>query len=237
MSANHSRFDSLNAFIRKRRRVVVLVWVLALVLSAPLIASFFSSISFNVANGGPALTVPNSESEKAQTIVSAQFPATNVAAGAGPIIVVFQNEDVYSNAVKADILSLNRTLGSDFESAGFTGVVGLYSEEGSLLDSTVPVYLTQIAQMPGSANGTVTWDAAAQVFVNETSSAFASSPLFTVNASSLYGLLSGLNASSTPSQVRASVANLLSADSLAELSLQALIIHHEGLRESRTTGR
>jgi len=216
MSANRSRFDSLNVFIRKRRRVVVLVWVLALVLSAPLIASFFSSISFNVANGGPALTVPNSESEKAQAIISAQLPASNVAAGAGPIIVVFQNQDVYSNAVKADIFSLNRTLGSDFKSEGFTGVVGLYSEEGSLLDSTVPVYLTQIAQMPGSANGTAAWDAAAQVFVNETSSAFASSPLFTINASSLYSLLSGLNASSTMSQVRASVANILSADSLTD---------------------
>ena len=133
--------------------------------------------------------------------------------------MVFQNQDVYSNAVKADILSLNRTLGSDFESSGFTGVLGLYSEEGSLLDSTVPAYLTQIAQIagqsPGSANGTAAWDAAAQVFVKETSTAFASSPLFTINSSSLYSLLSGLNASSTPSQVRASVANVLSTDSLA----------------------
>ena len=220
MKAGHSRFDSLNAFIRMRRRAIVVAWVLALIVSAPLIASFFSSISFNVAGAG-SLGVPNSESAKAQTIISAQFPATNAgaAAGLGPIIVVFQNQDVYSNAVKADVLSLNRTLGSDFESSGFTGVLGLYSEEGSLLDSTVPAYLTQIVQIagqsPGSANSTAAWDAAAQVFVKETSTAFASSPLFTINSSSLYSLLSGLNATSTPSQVRASVANVLSTDSLA----------------------
>jgi len=107
----------------------------------------------------------------------------------GPIIVVFQNQDVYSNAVKADVLSLNRTLGSDAKLANFTGIVSLYSEEGSLLDSTIPVYLVQIEQIAGqmsdSANGTAAWDAAARVFVDTTSSAFASSPLFTINASSL----------------------------------------------------
>ncbi len=217
LKTGHSQFDSLNAFIKKRRRVIVAVWVLALVVSAPLISSFFSSISFNVASGG-SLSVPNSESEKAQTILSAQFPSTNTSTG--PLIIVFQGQDVYSNGVKSDILSLNRTLGSDPKLANFTGVLSLYSEEAGLLDSTVPTYVGQIAQMagqqPGSENTTAAWDTAAGIFVNTTSSLFASSPLFTINASTLYNLLSGLNAGSTTSQVRASVANLLSADSLAD---------------------
>jgi RND superfamily putative drug exporter len=210
-------FDSLNAVIRKRRRVIVAVWVLALVVSAPLISSFFSSISFNVASAG-SLSVPNSESDKAQTILNAQFPLTNTSTG--PLIIVFQNQDVYSNGVKADILALNRTLGSDPKLANFTGILSLYWEEGSLLDLTVPVYLNQITQIAGqqsgTANGTAAWDGAVGVFVNTTSSLFESSPLFTINASSLYSLLSGLNASSTTSQVRASVANVLSADSLGD---------------------
>ncbi len=217
MNANRSRFDSLNSFIKRRHRAIVVAWVLALIVSAPFISSFFSSISFNAAGGG-GLSVPNSESEKAQTIISDQFPATSASAGTGPIIVVFQNQDVYSNAVKADILSLNRTLAADPKSGGFTGILGLYSEEGSLLDSTVPFYLAEIAQIagrsPNSANSTAAWDSAAEIFANETSTAFASSPLFTINATSLYNLLSGLRGGSTQNQVRASVANLLSTDSL-----------------------
>jgi RND superfamily putative drug exporter len=217
MKTGHSQFDPLNAFIRKRRRLIVAVWVLALVVSAPLISSFFSSISFNVASAG-SFNVPNSESEKAQTILNAQFPSTNTSTG--PLIIVFQNQDVYSNGVKADLLSLNRTLGSDPKLANFTGILSIYSEEESLLDSTVPTYVSQISQIVGEqagpANGPAVWDAAAAAFVNTTSSMFASSPLFSINGSSLYDLLSGLNASSTPGQVRAYVANLLSADSFAD---------------------
>ncbi len=222
MKADRSRFDYLNAFIKKRHRVIVVAWILALALSAPLTLDFFSSISFNVVNGGPSLSVPNSESEKAQAVLSAQFPSTNTSTG--PIIVVFQNQNVYSDEVKDDVLSLNQTLGSDPKLINFTGILSPYSEEGSLLDSTIPIYITQIAQiagqLPSSANTTATWDAATRVFVNTTSSLFASSPLFTINASSLYSLLSQLNVNSTPTQVRTSVANLLSTDGLADYPYQ-----------------
>jgi len=238
MTTNHSWFDSLNGFIRKRHRLIVVAWILALALSAPLTLSFFSSISFNVANGGPSLSVPNSESEKAQTILNAEFPSTNTSTG--PIIVVFQNQNVYSNEVKTDLLSLNRTLGSDPNLANFTGIFSPYSEEGSLLDSTVPIYLKQIAQiagqMPNSPNRTETWDTATRVFTNTTSSLFAASPLFTINASSLYSLLSQLNVNSTSSQVRTSVANLLSTDGLADYPyrLSAPILKNFVSRDNKT---
>lgn len=147
MKADRSRFDYLNAFIKKRHRVIVVAWILALALSAPLTLDFFSSISFNVVNGGPSLSVPNSESEKAQAVLSAQFPSTNTSTG--PIIVVFQNQNVYSDEVKDDVLSLNQTLGSDPKLINFTGILSPYSEEGSLLDSTIPIYITQIAQIAG----------------------------------------------------------------------------------------
>ncbi len=79
--------------------MIVVIWILALVLSAPLVSSFFSSISFNVASGA-SLSVPNSESEKAQAVLDAQFPSMNQSSG--PIIVVFQDQNVYSNEVKND---------------------------------------------------------------------------------------------------------------------------------------
>ncbi|HVB12734.1 MAG TPA: MMPL family transporter [Nitrososphaerales archaeon] len=216
MKSEHSLFDPLNAFIRKRYRIIVVLWILALVLSAPLVSSFFSSISFNV-SGGSILSVPNSESEKAQAVLDAQFPSMNQSSG--PIIVVFQDQNVYSSEVKNDLFSLNQTLSSDRKLTNFTGILSLYNEEESLLNSTIPIYLNQIAQIAGqipNSNNTAAWDTAARDFVNSTSSLFASSPLFTVNSTSFYNLLSELNAKSTPSQIQASVVNLLMTESLAD---------------------
>ena len=215
MRTNRSLFDSLNAFIRKRHRVIVLVWVIALVVTIPLVFNFFSSISFNVTNSS-SLSVPNSESEIAQAIINTQFPMLN--ASNSPIIVVFQNQNVYTDAVKTAVFSLNKTLGSDPKLGNFTGITSIYSEEESLLDSTVPIYLEQVAQiagqLPNPDNGTAAWAAAAGIFVNTTSSIFTSSPLFTVDAPSLYNFLLTLNPTSTTSQVQTSVANLLSTEEL-----------------------
>ena len=209
MNTNHSFFEPLNAVIRKHHRTIVITWVLVLLVSAPLVSSFFSSVSFNVS--GSSLSVPNSESDKAQAVLNAQFPSMNFSGNS--VIVVLQNQNVYANDVRSGILSLNRTLAADSELPDFTGITSIYSVEENLLDSTVPAYIGQAAQIagqiPGSANETVAWDMASRDVAGGVSSTFASSPLFTVNATSLYALLSGLNTTSTAVQIRSSVSSLL----------------------------
>ena len=209
MNTNHSFFDPLNAAIRKNHRAIVIAWVLVLLVSAPLVSSFFSSVSFNVS--GSALSVPNSESDRAQAVLNSQFPSMNFSGNS--IIVVLQDQNVFANGVRLSILSLNNTLSDDSEIPGFTGVTSIYSVEEGLLDSTVPAYANQVAQivaqLPSSGNRSAEWDLASQEVAEGVSSTFDSSPLFTVNTTSLYGLLSGLNASSTAGQIRTSVAGLL----------------------------
>jgi putative drug exporter of the RND superfamily len=210
MNTNHSFFDPLNSVIRKNYRAIVIAWVLVLLVSAPLVSSFFSSISFNVS--GSSLSVPNSESDRAQAVLNSQFPSMNFSGNS--MIVVLQNQNVYANDVRLGVLSLNSTLAADSKIPGFTGITSIYSVEENLLDSTVPAFIEQVALalggLPGSGNGTIAWDMASREVAGEVTSTFASSPLFTVNATSLYGLLSGLNATSTTGQVRASVASLIS---------------------------
>lgn len=209
MNTSHSFFDPLNALIRRRHREIVVAWVLVLLVSAPLVSSFFSSVSFNVS--ASSLSVPNSESDRAQAVLNSQFPSMNFSGNA--VIVVLQNKNVYSEDVRLGILSLNHTLATDSKLSDFTGITSIYSVEENLLDSTVPAYVSRVAQIagqiPGSGNGTVAWDLASRELAGGVSGSFASSPLFTVNATSLYDLLSGLNATSTPGQIRASVASLL----------------------------
>ncbi|HXY56891.1 MAG TPA: MMPL family transporter [Nitrososphaerales archaeon] len=216
MKKNHSFFDPLNALVRKNYRVIVIVWVLVLLVSAPLVSSFFSSVSFNVS--GSSLSVPNSESDRAQAVLNSQFPSMNFSGNS--VIVVLQNQNVYSKDVRLGILSLNDTLARDPKLSGFTGITSIYSVEESLLDSTLPAYDRQVAQivgqLPGSGNGSAAWGLASREVAEGVSSTFASSPLFTVNATSLYGLISGLNATSTTGQIHASVVSLLSTENFGD---------------------
>ncbi len=217
MKAGRPFFESLNKLVRKRHRAIVALWFVALVLSAPLVAGFFSSVSFNITNSS-SFSVQNSESQRAQAILDAEFPSMNTSSG--PIIVVFQSADVYSSEVRSDLLSLNRSLSANPAVTGFTGIASVYTEEETLLDSTIPRYVDQIALavegVGNSSERAAAWNASAKELASETSSVFASSPLFTVNSSSLYNLLTEFNATSTPREIQTSISNLVAKESLAD---------------------
>jgi putative drug exporter of the RND superfamily len=185
-------FEAFNSFLRKRRRLIIAAWVIALVIAGSQVPTFFGAVSYNVAGGnfgGPT----NSESQQAQNIINAQFPSANDS-GTNGIIVVLQNDEMYSATVQAAVLSLNHTLATDPSLAStFTGQDSIYSTEYSFLASLMPSLLSQVSLVNASVGS---WDTASYVVANGTAASFASSPLFTVNASSLYSLLSSLGGAS-----------------------------------------
>src|SRR5208337_325157 len=103
-------FDSLNHFVQKRHRWIIIAWVVAVVLSLALIPSFFSSVSYNLTGGfgGPS----NSMSVKAANIVQAQFPSSTNSSDSS-ILVVIQGAPVYSDSLKQEVLALNETISKD----------------------------------------------------------------------------------------------------------------------------
>ncbi|HKW05627.1 MAG TPA: hypothetical protein VJN71_10040, partial [Nitrososphaerales archaeon] len=116
-----SRFDPFNNFIRKHRRLIIIAWVIALLLSVTLIPSFFSAVSYNIANsnfGGSS----NTESQIAQNILNAQFPSSNNSGGNSIILVIQTKSGVYSNPLRNALISLNNTLSSDPSQSNYTGV-------------------------------------------------------------------------------------------------------------------
>ena len=142
---SRSRFDSFNSFIRKRRRLIIIAWVVALVLSLTLVPSFFSAVSYNIANtnlGGSN----NTESMIAQNILNSEFPSSNNSGG-NSIILVIQSagSNVYSSAEKNALLSLNNTIGSDPSEVNYTGMSSIYSTEYDLLNSTIPGFISGAA--------------------------------------------------------------------------------------------
>lgn len=142
---SRSRFEPFNSFIRKRHRLIIIAWVVALLLSLTLIPSFFSSVSYNIANtnfGGSN----NTESQLAQNILSSQFPSSNNSGG-NSIILVIQTSgpNVYSSAIQNALFSLNKTIGSDPNEVNYTGMSSIYSTEYDLLNSTVPSFISGVA--------------------------------------------------------------------------------------------
>ncbi len=138
-----SFFDSLNHFIRRRSRWVIIAWVIAVLLSLVLIPSFFSSVSYNLTGGFGAPS--NTMSVKAANIIKAQFPDSN--SSDSSILVVIQGAPVYSDSLKQDVLGLNSTISKDADIGNYTGESSLYSLEASLLNSSVPDILNQTASL------------------------------------------------------------------------------------------
>ena len=139
-----SFFDSLNNFIRKRHRWIIIAWVVAVLLSLVLIPSFFSSVSYDLTGGFGAPS--NTESTKTAKLVNAQFPSSNTSNGE-TILVVIQGTQVYSDLLKQKAMALNNTLSNDKEVGNYTGQASLYSLEASLLNSSIPAIINQTASL------------------------------------------------------------------------------------------
>jgi len=137
-----SFFDSLNNFIRKRHRLIIIAWVVVVMLSLVLIPSFFSAVSYDLTGGfgGPS----NTESDKAANIIQTQFPPSN-SSGSSNIIVVLQDAPVYSDALRQKVLALNATLAQDAAVGNYTGQTSLYTLEASLLNSSIYELINQTA--------------------------------------------------------------------------------------------
>ncbi len=144
MSQTRSRFDPFNNFIRKYHRWIIVAWILAVIASVTLIPSFFSGVSYNIANtnlGGPK----NQEGQVALNLLDSQFPSSNSSSSSNAILLVVQakgGSNVYSEQLKNSLLALNQTFAKDPNIVNFTGITAIYTTEYGLLNSTVPSFLS-----------------------------------------------------------------------------------------------
>jgi putative drug exporter of the RND superfamily len=223
-----SRFEAFNSFLSRRRKLIIVAWIIAVVVAGTQIPVFFNSVSYNVAGsnfGGPT----NAESQLAQNIIDAQFPSS-ANSGNNGIIVVLQNGQMYSSSVQSAVLGFNRTIATDPTlSRNFTGLSSIYTTEYSLLASVVPSLVQQVSQLNSSLATTnpsghpltpqQSWDLASQLVANASASSFSASPLVTADAGQLGSLLSSLSAGTSASQVRAAILGVISNETYSEYPL------------------
>ncbi|HZW54883.1 MAG TPA: MMPL family transporter [Nitrososphaerales archaeon] len=139
-----SLYDDFYGFIRRSYRWIIVGWIILALLSLTLVPSFFSSVSFNITSGNFGNT--NGEAQRAQNIISAQFPSIRNGSD-NSIIIVLQNASIHSNAVKSAIFNLNSTIASDSRITNYTGMTSIYNIENSILNSTFPRLLNQTAEL------------------------------------------------------------------------------------------
>jgi putative drug exporter of the RND superfamily len=225
-----SRLDILSSFLRKRYKLVLVAWLIALVVFGSQINTFFGAVNYNIAGssfGGPT----NSEAQQAQNILDAQFPTANSSSGGNGIILVIQNDRMYSSSVQSALINLNGSLSSDPHLSGsFTGMDSLYSTEYSSLAQLVPTLLPQVAEANASiaeaaesahepVTANYTWSLASSTVANGTAAALASSPLFTVRASSLAALLSSFSSGYSASQISTELKTVVVGDDYLQYPL------------------
>jgi len=179
-----SLFDSLNSFIRKRHRLIIIAWVVVVLFSLVLIPSFFSAVSYDLTGGFGSRS--NTESDRAAKIIDAQFHTSSNGnssssdSGNNSIIVVLQGVPVYSDGLKQKVLALNGTLSQNTGIANYTGQTSLYTLEASLLNSSLPDLINQTASLQSN-------------IVTINSGLFTLRDNLSVLSENLFGLQTGIN--------------------------------------------
>src|SRR5665647_160755 len=182
-----SIFDSLNNFIRKRHRLIIIAWVVVVLFSLVLIPSFFSAVSYDLTGGFGSRS--DTESDRAAKIIDAQFHVssngTSSGSGSGnnSIIVVLQGVSVYSEALKQKVLDLNGTLSKNTGIANYTGQTSLYTLEASLLNSSLPDLINQTASLQSN-------------IITINSGLFTLRDNLSILSENLFGLQTGINQTS-----------------------------------------
>ena len=112
-------FEGLAKFIVRKWYIVLVIWVLLIVLSAPLSSLFFKSVSYQV-----TISVPGSTSAKAENIVSHYFKLLG-ASGSNAVLIIKGNVSKYSSFL------------ANLTSYGNISLYNFYTIEKGILNQTL----------------------------------------------------------------------------------------------------
>jgi uncharacterized membrane protein YdfJ with MMPL/SSD domain len=131
-------FTKLARLIIRHNKAVFVIWLVALVLSIPAILQVQSVIVYNETAFNPK----NSESSKAQDIVSREFSIDQ----GSSVIVVITASDIRGNDVRDFTLALNKTLHNDGKLSNINNITSIYDIYGQLLLGYTSVVHLQLYQ-------------------------------------------------------------------------------------------
>ncbi len=135
-------FSRLGTLITKRHRTVIAVWILLVIASLPLATMVSNAITSQSGN----TNANQSESARAQNIITAQFPRPTFNTSA---LVVIQSRDATDNATKLFVLSLESRLLAQGELSYLQNLTSIYTVERTVLLNGVSFDTFVIYSVPG----------------------------------------------------------------------------------------
>lgn len=130
-----NQFDKLGLFIEKRYKVIIAVWLIALMILLP-----FAVLSTSITNYNVEMTNSNtsSMSQKAQNLYNQQFPSgisSNNSSGNDTSVVLFVNGSFYSSYSYNIWQQINSTYKQGLSRAGVNKLISPYPIANELINS------------------------------------------------------------------------------------------------------
>lgn len=223
MKSNISGFERLGSLVRKHHRWIILGWIIVFLISLTMISGFLSSVNYNItSSSGPT----NTESQKAQNIINAEFSAVANNTGSNSIEILLQGIQPYSDTMKNEMFALNRTLTADDKISNYTGMSSLYAQEYTGLNGFIPSLLPEVSEevenitdSGQNVSYSQAWSIASTYVANAAVGAFYGNPFFSINSTSLALLLSNLSENSTMPQIESATLSVVSNQSFSDYPL------------------
>ncbi len=163
-----NQFDKLGLFIEKRYKLIIAVWIIALVIMIPFAALSTSITNYNVDTVYSSGTT--SMSQKAQNIYNAQFGSSNTSNNDS--VVLFINNSFYSSISYNIWQQINATYKEGLKGTPVTGLLSPYSIANKILNSVgsgvYKIYISVKNASSGIINGYVKVYNGTEGFINFT---------------------------------------------------------------------
>jgi len=122
-------FNTLGKFIAGKYKIIVILWIFALILLSPLIINASHYVSLQQTS----TTNISSESQLAQSILDKQFKGSST----DSLVVVLSSDNVTKQEIKNFVLSLTKYVSQDKNLTGFVSSGNVYSSSSKLINSTI----------------------------------------------------------------------------------------------------
>ena len=147
-----SKFGTLGNFIKKRYKIIIVIWIVALVALLPFTAQSTSVTNYNVEFGGSS---KQSMSNEAQSLMNSQFNSSNNSSSNGTVVVLYVDSPFYSNTSYSIWNSLNSSYKNELSSIGVTGIISPYVVANTVVNSVSNSTLIIYNNILKASNGTI----------------------------------------------------------------------------------
>jgi RND superfamily putative drug exporter len=146
-------FGSLGNFIKRRYKIIIAIWIVALIALLPLTVKSMGVTNYNVQFSGAG---QNTMANRAQDLMDAQFNSSGGNSSNGTVVVLFVNSSFYSNISYSIWNAINSSYREKLNGIGVSGIISPYPIANRVVvpisNATYSIY----REISNASNSTIT---------------------------------------------------------------------------------